>query len=318
MHPSTRGVGLDCYNGFFQSKFLKIIWLLCVSLSIVACNNRPHKVYADTERIAAPYNEVPISGNFSTSSQLKLQAAQHWANIANDTGKAISELLMTRNVCTPKMNLCRSVYINPPVYVTEFSRTFHNQLITTMVTKGVSVSKEPEGSILIDIDVQPVIFSANRPQYRYAGVPTELGPGIWALRDVSTVVPSDPQDVPPEPDALHWFRTELSTGRTPQMEIILTVSASDKTHYLARKTNVYYVSDSDRRLYDNEICSLFQTCKKAVSEEKSVVVTPVVAPQKPTRSIEITGDCPLERKCCSTGKPCPEDEIKPKSGKNKA
>lgn len=312
MYASTSNFILSHHKTSRDLNGIKFVLLICISLALVACNSHPRLIQVDTERISAPYNEVPISGNFATSSQLKLQAAQHWTNIANDTGKAISELLATRNVCSPKINWCRSVYINPPVYVTEFSRTFHNQLITTMVTKGISVSKEPDGAILIDIDVQPVIFSANRPQYRYAGAATELGPGIWALRDVASVTPSDPQDIPSEPDALHWFRTELSTGRTPEMEIILTVSASDKTHYLARKTNVYYVSDSDRRLYDNEICSLFQTCRK------SVVETPVIAAPKPTRQIGITGDCPLDKKCCSADKPCPENEVKPKVGKNKA
>lgn len=174
------------------------------------------------------------------------------------------------------------------------------------------MSKAPESSVLIDIDVQPVVFAPNRPQYRFAGAATELGPGIWALRDVSSMNPGDPSNVPTDPNALHWFRTEFAAGRTPKMEIVVTVSASTKTRYLARATNIYYVTEGDKRLYDQEICSLIQPCSKA-----STVVEVKVAPA-PTKAIEITGDCPLNRPCCpASGKPCPEDEPKPKAAKGK-
>ena len=293
----------------FVSTFLPILCLL----SLNACTHT-NVVYTDAPRTTAPYNEVPVSSNFRTNTQLQLQAAQHWANIADDTGKAISTLLSKGSICSPAKGSCEAVFINPPAYVTEFSRTFHNQLLTTLVTSGLNVSKTPESSVLIDIDVQPVIFAANRPQYRYAGAATELGPGIWALRDVSSMNPSDPANARTDADALHWFRTEFAAGRTPKMEIVVTVSASTKTRYLARATNIYYVTEGDKRLYDQEICSLIQPCSKS-----SVSATEVkVAPAPTTRAIEITGDCPLARPCCpASGKPCTEDEPKPKAVKGK-
>jgi hypothetical protein len=275
---------------------------LCGLFSLTACSPI-NVVYTDSPRTTPAFNEVPVSSNFRTNTQLQLQAAQHWANIADDTGKSVSALLHKGSVCMPGAGICEAVFINPPAYVTEFSRTFHNQLITTLVTMGMNVSKNPESSILIDIDVQPVTFTANRPQYRYAGVATELGPGIWALRDVSSMNPGDPNNVPEVPNALHWFRTEFAAGQTPKMEIVVTVSASNKTRYLARASNIYYVTEGDKRLYDQEICSLIQPCAKSDTR---------------TRNIGVTGDCPLEKVCCPTaGKPCVEDEIKPKTAKGK-
>jgi len=50
-------------------------------------------------------------------------------------------------------------------------------------------------------------------------------------------------------DAYRWLTSEWASGPTPQMEVIVTVSASDGNQYLGRATNVYYVADSDALLY---------------------------------------------------------------------
>jgi hypothetical protein len=284
-----------------KCRFKQTILLLCCLLPLTACTFRS-EVHTDSQRTVAPYNEVPVSSNFQTNNQLKLQAAQHWANIADDTGKAIATLLRKGLTCTPRMGSCEAVFINPPAYVTEFSRTFHNQLLTTLVSSGLNVSKTPESAALIDIDVQPVTFASNRPQYRYAGVATELGQGIWALRDVSTMKPSDPSNSTVERDALHWFRTQFAAGQTPNMEIVVTVSASTKKRYLARSTNIYYVTEGDRSLYDQEICSLIKPCAKATG-----------APPTPARKVGITGDCPLDKTCCPADKNCAVNDLKPQA-----
>lgn len=279
----------------------------CVSLGCITALSGctpANIVHTDIPRSTASHNEVPVSANFRTSNQFRLQAAQHWANIADDTGKAISSLLQKKTTCVPGAEQCASIFINPPSQVTEFSRAFHNQLLTTLVTSGLNISKTPKSAVLIDIDVQPIVFSPNRPQYRYAGVATELGPGIWALRDVSSMSPADPTNAPPDQDALHWFRTEFSAGKTPQMEILVTVSAGTSTHYLARTTNVYYVTEGDRRLYDQEICSLISPCGTTGSK-----ATPEPSRIK-TRKIGVTGDCPLEKVCCPADQPCEEPETK--------
>lgn len=307
-------VKLLAYSKKAPNKFL---FSLCGLLSLVACNPI-NTVYTDEQRTTAPYNEVPVSSNFQTTTQLKLQAAQHWAKIADETGKAISSMLIKGSVCIPSKNKCKSVFINPPQYVTEFSRIFHSQLLTTMVASGIVVSTDLYSSIAIHIDVQPIFFAANRPQYRYAGHAAELGPGIWALQDVSLMSPENPNNAPPVKDALHWFRTEFASGATPQMEIVVTVSAIDESRYLARTTNIYYVTDGDRRLYNQEICSVIQPCPTT----PTVVSVPNSPPPKPIRSIpirsiDITGDCPLDAECCPAIRPCPQIEVKPKPTKKK-
>jgi hypothetical protein len=46
-----------------------------------------------------------------------------------------------------------------------------------------------------------------------------------------------------------WFHSEFATGATPQNEIFVTITVSDKARYIARTSNVYYVADSDEGLY---------------------------------------------------------------------
>jgi hypothetical protein len=231
----------------------------------------------------ARYNEAPVASNFPTTTQLKLQATQHWMRIADDSGKALVELLKKGSMCSPSFKNCRSLYIKPPVVITEFSRAFHSQLITTLMKSGLAVSKEANAELLVEIDVQPILFAPNRPQYRHAGVPVELGPGVWAIRDVAIMDPNIPETTPPAKDALHWFRSEFAGEKTPQGEILVTVSVDDHTRYLARTTNAYYIPDADRGLYDHEICSLFHHCASETTARK---ITPTIG---------VTGDCPVER-----------------------
>lgn len=247
-------------------------------------------IYTDANRIVAPSSEVPVAVNFKASTQIKLQAAQHWAKIAEDAARSVAAPLRKAGKCDSSFDPCKAVFVNPPANVTEFSRAFHNQLITTLVRSEIPVAKAPQSELTLDIDVQPILFSPNRPQYRYAGVATQLGPGVWALRDVVSVDPSDANAVPPTVDALHWFRSEFASGQTPQFEILVTVSVGSKDRYLARSTNAYYVVDGDRHLYDQEICSLIRPCAARGRAGDA----------PPISQIGVVGDCPLD-KCIDTG-----------------
>jgi hypothetical protein len=284
-----------------------VLWIVVLSLAsaLAGCSTTrvapPNPlpalpvIYADSVRTTAPSTEAPIGVNFKTTTQLKLQASQHWANIADDAGKGVLTLLRKANTCSPQLAPCIPVFVRPPANVTQFSRAFYNQLITTLVKSGIPVSTDPNAGLIADIDVQPISFSANRPQYRYAGVATELGPGVWALRDVSTVKPNDPRTVPPTLDALNWFRSEFASGKTPKTEILVTVSVSTRDRYVARTTNAYYISDEDRPLYDQEICSLFSLCTAVSIPEGEKKDKEKEPQQKPRKVLPVAGDCPIDK-----------------------
>jgi hypothetical protein len=234
-------------------------------------------------------NEVPIAANFRTSNQLKLQAAEHWRRAASHSASALIKSLQGGGACIPKTG-CRTLYLRrscdttgcmPRSCDTTFNRVFFNQFLTALVGLGYQVTAVPTtDAIMVDVDIQAVAFSSNRPQYRYAGEPVEIGPGIWALRDATTLVDKDGNaGLRTAGYDSNWFRAEFAAGATPRNELVITVSAmSWQRTYVARNTRVYYTADSDAALY---------ACSGGVSRETR------------TWTIPVTGDC--------TGPRCRDD-----------
>lgn len=189
---------------------------------------------------AMPYSEAPLATNFPTTKQPKLQAASHWNVIANDVAKRMAARIEPKRV----------LYVNQSSTKTPFDRAFSTQLISALVAEGFVVNKTAQGALNVDIDTQAVRFTANRPQYKHAGTPTTLTAGVWALRQGEATGAAALAAAIVAADAYTWFRAEFATGETPQTEIIVTTSVSDSSRYVARDTNVYYVADSDSRLYE--------------------------------------------------------------------
>ena len=196
---------------------------------------------------ATPYSEAPLATNFPTSKQPKLQAAAHWNAIAGDVAKQLADNMKDK----------------PPLYVkhgqelTEFDYAFSNQLISALVAQGFVVQKNALGALAVDIETQTVRFAANRPQYKYAGAATALTAGVWALHNATPAGIATAGIV--GADAYFWFHSEFSSGETPQNEIIITTSVSDRDKYLSRNTNVYYVADADQSLYQHQTPSPMKT-----------------------------------------------------------
>lgn len=245
-------------------------------------------IFTGDQRTMAAHNETPVATNFPTTTQNKLQAGQHWLAIADDAGRAVVAGLKKGAGCLPVSTNCKLVFVKPPEPMTAFGRAFHNQLITSLVKQGVPVSKNPGSDLVAEVDIQPVVFSPNRPQYRYAGTPAELAPGVWAIREVATAIPFSPEFVPPFISAYHWFRTEFAAGKTPQMEILVTVSIGNSSRYLSRSTNAYYIADMDGALYDSEICALFNICAASAADAQRQAPPPKPLP---AASLGVTGDC---------------------------
>ena len=210
-----------------------------------------HNIHSGGDRIYPANNEVPVAANFRTSTQLKLQAAEHWRRVAVDSAGVLVKSLPKGGTVYLRRS-CETTGCAPRSCDTTFNRVFHNEFLTALVGQGFQVSAVPvANAAVLDIDVQSVAFTRNRPQYRYAGEAVEIGPGTWALRDHASLIDkagnaamrTDGHDG-------NWYRSELAAGATPRNELVITVSAlgADRT-YLGRNTRVYYTADSDAALY---------------------------------------------------------------------
>jgi hypothetical protein len=230
-------------------------------------------------------NEVPIAANFSTTTQLKLQGADHWRRVAADSAENLVKAMRRGGGCLPQTG-CATLFVKRPCETTgcnafscetAFSKVFFNDFVTALVNLGYPVSTLPAvGATTIEIDIQAVAFAENRPQYRYAGEPVELGPGVWALRDNSSLVDSAGGVAlrTTSPDT-NWYRAEFAGGPTPRNELVITASAmSPARTYMARDTKVYYTSDSDSAHY---------FCQGNQAQDSST--------RSRTWSVPVKGDC---------------------------
>lgn len=229
--------------------FRSIALPVAVAAGLAGCT--VHSIHSGGDKSYPARNEVPIASNFSTSTQLKLQAAEHWRRVANDSASTLVKAVQKGGTLYLRRS-CETTGCAPRACDTTFNRVFHNEFLTALVGLGYKVSNEPAANAaVVDIDVQSVAFSRNRPQYRYAGEAVEIGPGTWALRDhVSLIDKGGAAAMRTEGHDANWYRAEFAAGATPRNELVITVSAmaGDKT-YLARNTRVYYTADSDAALY---------------------------------------------------------------------
>jgi len=175
---------------------------------------------------AVPYTPVPLATNFPTSEQNKLQAAAHWGVIADHLEKRI--------VAELKQGPQRPFFIHEYPQATPFQRALTTQIISSLVRDGYVVSRAPAGALRIDLDVQALTFSPERPQFRPSFTTNLLAHNVW---------------IASEHDPSAKYRSMFAPGETPRTELIITVSVSDQYRYYARNTSAYYVADTDRALY---------------------------------------------------------------------
>lgn len=236
------------------------------------------------------HTEAPLATNFDTSRQKKLQAAHHWQVIANDMADTLLASLAKGSQCATPSAVCPSLHVRQTVPSSAFGKAFHSQFVSRLVNRGQSVATQAPGEITVTVEAQTVKFSPDRSQYLGAGKFSLLGLGLWGLHDLAAhssyhhAGAAGALGVAVVTDIVQWNMSEFAKGPTPQIELILTASATKDGKFLARTTNVYYIADSDASLYcwRNEGCDLLPT-----------------APPPPP-AIRVVGDCG-PAPCVSTG-----------------
>lgn len=196
---------------------------------------------------ATPYSEAPIATNFENTEQHKLQAGAHWDIIANHLAASIAS----------NINKERIVYINEPQEKSKFNTALHTLLLSALVQNNISVAKTPTAAnATIDIKTQVLKFTPDRATFRNSfGAPTLLAAGVWAMIGVgaanttANTIGAGATAGALGLDAYNWFGSKYD--EIPQHEIIVTVNVSDAKKYISSLSNVYYIADSDKALYNS-------------------------------------------------------------------
>ncbi len=202
-----------------------------------------------------PYGEVPVAANFPTVKQEKLQSAHHWQVIAQGIAVRLTQALEQPLGCRADLPHCPSLAIASSDRPSAFEKALAAALTTELVNRGWKVRADLPGDVIVRLEILAQRFS-NRPADGKFTSLAFLGAGLWVLSD-------DPNagiwaNISPGASVLtglaaidlwRWQMSQYASGPTPEVEVMVSASATRDGVYLARTTDVFYIADSDVALY---------------------------------------------------------------------
>jgi hypothetical protein len=161
--------------------------------------------------------DIPLAESPPLYSQEKIQAADHWDNIANAVALRIQKTLEDR----PDL-VNRPVYVQPP-NSRPFSRALYSLLTTRLVSKGMQVSGQPDPeSLFLGYDMQLIHYKSGRRDWT---------PGLATLGlAIANVVGA-------------------GYSVAPDHEIIINFQMIHNNRYVMHLSQVCYINAADWALY---------------------------------------------------------------------
>lgn len=216
-------------------KKIAIILSTLASLMTIGCTT-PHNS-------AILYPQAPMAENFEPSYQKQLNASAHWGAIASDMADQLSAALNKNNI------IDKPVYINLYSEKTEFSKAFHDFLTTSLVKKGVLVSKNKIGSTIYNYKVQPIKYNSNRTTTFPSKIQwTTLAAGLIVIREAVDLIDDKDGNIL----AAGVLADIWSEKSAPKLELIISTSVLSRDIYVLRTTDVYYANSEDMHFYMNQ------------------------------------------------------------------
>ncbi len=161
--------------------------------------------------------EIPLATAPPLYTQQKIQAIDHWDNIANDVAMRVQKSLEDR----PDL-VAKPIYIKPPTN-RPFSTAFYNLLRTRLVSKGMQVADKPEPDMLtLDYTLQMVLHG------------TPHGTWLPSLGGMGIAVAG------------------LVTGgytTTSNHELMINSRIMHNNRYVMHLSHIVYINDDDWPLY---------------------------------------------------------------------
>lgn len=200
---------------------------------------------------APKYSSVPTVTKFDISEQNKLQAAKHWELIAKNISKNLKADIQA------KVSKSEKIYVNS-VQKSAFTRSVTLEVIASLTKEGYRVIKprNPENvnsetyAVKIDIETEVLEFSKGRKQADNIGLPSLITSGLWVL-DALDATPARGVTLAAYGfDTYNWFNQKKLGGDAPKTEIIVDLVTSKNDEYISITKDIYYVSDTDKRLYE--------------------------------------------------------------------
>ena len=188
-------------------------------------------------------SQLPIATTFPSSTQRKMQAAQHWDVLASEVADRVEVAFVDR----PDL-AGRPIFV-PQKGASPFAAAFHELLISQLVFRGMQVSVAQEDSLVLDYSVLGVKHNW-RFQRPKPGLLTALPGGAWAVYELSKLgygaslyfAAATVAGALLDYGIGHWA-TESDN------EVIITASLSYNNRYVLHMSNIYYINDPDKWHY---------------------------------------------------------------------
>ena len=206
---------------------LKPVALCCVLAALTGCAVSP----------------LPLAENFPLTTQKKVRSAGHWSQLSRDV---VAQTLasLEKSGATPQTTL----HVALPENASSFDRAFHEFLVTELVQSGRTVSPYNNAMLTVSYQTQIVKHNSERPDFM-PGRFTTLTAGLYVLYGLNQL----------STDALAGgllgvagvadYAASASTGGPTATELVLTTTVTGGDRYVSRKTDVYYVEESDSTLF---------------------------------------------------------------------
>lgn len=210
---------------FFKS--LKPAALCCAVAALAGCAMSP----------------IPVAENFQLTTQKKVRSAGHWSLLSRDVVEQTLNSLENAGA-TPQTTL----YVALPANAADFDLAFREFLITELVQRGRRVLSTDTAVLTLNYQTQIVKHNSERPNF-VPGRVTALTGGLYVMYGLNQL----------STDALAAgvlglagaadYAASASTGGPTSTELILTTTVTGAGRYMSRKTDVYYVEQSDSSLF---------------------------------------------------------------------
>jgi hypothetical protein len=183
---------------------------------------------------------IPVSENFPITSQPKVRSAGHWALLSKDV---VSQTLQSLT----KAGREDVLYVALPNNATAFDKAFREFLITDLVKSGKTVMQAPSQALEVSYQTQIVRHNSPRPNFLPLRF-TMITAGLYAAYGLSTAPIGDKMAGGLAYAGIADTAASIDSGGPTHTELILTTTITAEGRYLTRKTDVYYIEESDQTL----------------------------------------------------------------------
>ncbi|THB63450.1 MAG: hypothetical protein D6E12_17000 [Desulfovibrio sp.] len=182
-------------------------------------------------------SQIPQPVTYPVTTQHKMQAAEHWNILAEETAERVVKAVGDRDDLQG-----RAIHIDLPNR-SAFAVAFHDLLTSHLVSRAMQISVEQEDSLVLTYHVSRVThhWRFNRPP---PGLLTSIGVGITVLHELEKVGET-------------WSYVALSAAGLiadvavghytwpSDTEIIITVELTENNRYVLHTSSIYYINDPD-------------------------------------------------------------------------